>query len=75
MTTKQEALQLITDKLKQADALVRECTVIAEEHDVAFSHDVVGVYGTGARFINPSYRAAYDEDDLENGWYSSADKC
>ena len=75
--TKEEARKAIAEKLAQVNALYKECVALADEHGVAFSASVAGVYGTGA-YYDPDWDDSgctdYDSD-MSGGWNESSQSC
>ena len=65
-----EANKVIAKKLMEAEALIRECEKIADEHKLGFSWDLA--YGMGGWYSgNPEARDAYSD----SGWSSSSSSC
>jgi hypothetical protein len=75
---KQEASKKIAELLAQAQKLVWEAEVIADENDVGFSMDMGG-YGMGGYYEPVPEGADPDEEDdyygRKYGWKASSQSC
>lgn len=81
---KEQILKLISDKLRQTEALIDECVALADEHGVVF-HLPWGGEGTnqrgmGACYIGTSITdartiSAFSNDGDSTGWQPSAGSC
>lgn len=76
--TQQKAMKTIAEKIKQAEALIAEAEIIANENGVGFSWDGFA-YGMGGSFIPRSdedWSSSYEDKADENGvWRSSSSSC
>lgn len=71
---KEEAITAIAEKTKQAEALIRECEVLANEHEIVFEFSLA--YGMGGTFYPKGWdnSGCYPDED-DSGWMSSSQQC
>lgn len=76
---KEKAMKAISEKIKQAEAIIFEAEAIANENGVSFDWEGFA-YGMGGYFVPKSsdedWSGSYDEESNENGvWLSSSRSC
>lgn len=77
----QEANRLISQKIAQAEALVRECEELADQTG-AYFHIEFGGYGSGATYTGRGPKEdwsesseEWQESSSEYGWLASSQSC
>jgi hypothetical protein len=70
-----EANKLISDKLEQVYALIKECEKIADENQVSFNFQVE--YGMGGYYYpkEKDEEGNWKESSSEVGWHASSQDC
>lgn len=73
-TVKREKLEEIAVLLNQAQKLVNEAEIIADEYGLEFDLDVGG-YGMGGTYYSEKYVEEQGSRYMEAGWNASSQSC